>query len=89
MPAMINPKDANSLAALGVTNYELGLYRDAVTNLKAAIVEKPDDSSAHDYLANAYEQLDMLKESDAERARAAQLKAQKDAGQNLGTPVDH
>jgi tetratricopeptide (TPR) repeat protein len=80
----LDPKDAPSFAALGMTNYELGNYKDAMENLRTAVGLNPDDVLAHDYLAYAYDQLDMNDAAQAEREKSAKLKAMKVAA---GAPV--
>ncbi len=50
----INPDDASAHYNLGVTYYELGMYKEMIESCKQAIKIDPDDASVHNNLGLAY-----------------------------------
>ena len=59
----INPDDASAHYNLGVTYYELGMYKEMIESCKQAIKIDPDDASVHNNLGLAYYKSGMYKEA--------------------------
>src|SRR4030095_3832082 len=70
----INPANSNTMTNLGIMNYELGYYKDAVSNFSKVIETKQDNADIFYFRGNAYNKNNEFDKAAADYTKALELK---------------